>query len=86
MRVLAIKKTGTAAVNFLLSLFYERDELLKMNLEGKNGKEPVHPDILSAMISKFAYIFPASPFFLAMIKVVYFKLFRLLNLMLLFSV
>ncbi|XP_066920604.1 DNA ligase 1-like [Clytia hemisphaerica] len=48
-KILSVKKTGTGAVNFLLSLFYKHEELLEMNLEGRNGKKRVHPDILSAM-------------------------------------
>ncbi|XP_066916939.1 uncharacterized protein [Clytia hemisphaerica] len=51
LQVLKTKATGTAAVNYLLDVFYKHEEQLTMNLNGANGKERVHPDILSAMRS-----------------------------------
>lgn len=46
------KKTATATARFLLSCFYNEEELVGKSLTGKNGKQCLNGDILESIPRK----------------------------------
>lgn len=51
------KQTATATACFLLSCFYNDEELIGKSLTGKNGKQCLNGDILESILSKGVIFF-----------------------------
>ena len=51
------KQTATATARFLLSCFYNDEELIGKSLTGKNGKQCLNGDILESILSKGVIFF-----------------------------
>ena len=52
------KQTATATARFLLSCFYNDEELIGKSLTGKNGKQCLNGDILESILSKGVIFLP----------------------------
>eukprot|EP00111_Clytia_hemisphaerica_P009328 TCONS_00027383-protein len=49
--ILDSKTTSTACVCFLTDVFYTKQEQYHINLRGANGRRPMHPKILSGILT-----------------------------------
>lgn len=56
------KQTATATARFLLSCFYNDEELIGKSLTGKNGKQCLNGDILESILSKGVIFFTNKSF------------------------
>lgn len=56
------KQTATATARFLLSSFYNDEELIRKSLTGKNGKQCLNGDILESILSKGVIFFTNKSF------------------------